>query len=83
MGIQDQFLDHFGNKHLTGLEKKHGLFTQDFIDLDNKFTKNIVKVLKNGQEFTYLDYYNSYQEARLECLKKTNRNCRTTKEITL
>ncbi|WGK93830.1 MULTISPECIES: hypothetical protein [Flavobacterium] len=49
---------------------KHSLFTQDFIDLDNKFTKNIVKVLKNGQDFFYLDYYKTYEEAELECLKK-------------
>ena len=50
--------------------EKYDLFTQDFIDLDNKFTKNIVKVLKNGQDFFYLDYYKTYEEAELECLKK-------------
>ena len=49
--------------------EKHNLFTQDFIDLDNKFTKNIVKVLNNGQDFFYLDYYKTYEEAELECLK--------------
>lgn len=50
--------------------EKYGLFTQDFIDLDNKFTKNIVKVLKNGQDFFYLDYYKTYEDAEIECLKK-------------
>jgi hypothetical protein len=50
--------------------EKYGLYTQDFIDLDNKFTKNIVQVNKNGQDFFYLDYYKKYEEAELECLKK-------------
>ena len=50
--------------------EKYKLFTQDFIDLDNKFTKNVVKVLEDGQDFIYLDYYKTYEEAELECLKK-------------
>ena len=50
--------------------EKYRLFTQDFIDLDNKYTKNIVKVLKNSQDFIYLDYYKTHEEAELKCLKK-------------
>lgn len=50
--------------------EKYSLFTQDFIDLDNKFTKNIVKVTENGQDFIYLNYHKTYEEAELECLKK-------------
>ena len=50
--------------------EKYNLFTQDFIDLDNKFTKNVVKVLEDGQDFIYSDYHKTYEEAELECLIK-------------
>ena len=54
----------------TWFREKYGLCTQDFIDLDNKFTKNIVQINKNSQDFFYLDYYKTYEEAEFECLKK-------------
>ena len=50
--------------------EKYNLHTQDFIDLDNKFTKNIVKISKEGQEFIHLNYHTFYNEAQTECINK-------------